>query len=94
MVVDPGLEQKEDPQHLEASPHLHWFQQLPGWSHRELVESRHLLLQPRVLITAHLLLWGMITCQGSFEPFTSQGPSLPPSPGAAQMAAEKLLPWG
>ena len=35
-------------------------------------------LSPGALITTHLLLWGMITCQDSFEPLASQRLSLPP----------------
>lgn len=68
---------KSFPQHLEASSCTgsNNFRAgvLGSWW-----RQGHFFLLSGMLITIHLLLWGMITCQGSFEPLASWTLSQPP----------------
>lgn len=73
-----GHTRKMIPQHWGPPLPYTGYIQPPGWSPRELVRHGHLFLSPGALITTHLLLWGMITCQDSFEPLASQRLSHPP----------------
>ena len=73
-----GRTRKMTPPHQGSPLPCTGSTQPPGWSPRELARHSHLFLFPGVLITTHLLLWGMITCQGSFEPLASWRLSHPP----------------
>lgn len=68
---------KRIPEHLEASSctglNNFWAGVLGSWW-----RQGHFFLLSGVLITIHLLLWGMITCQGSFELLASWRLSPPP----------------